>query len=126
MAHASRTPSSRTERRLTRSPRFIRRSGAHQKWIQRRVSGRHTECISGASHERNTDMQIRDNVFVVTGAGSGLGAATAKMIVERGGKVALADVNPDTGETIAAQLGPNARFVATDVASEPSAKAVFA
>ena len=65
-------------------------------------------------------MQIRDNVFVVTGAGSGLGAATAKMIVERGGKVVLADVNPEAGETIAAQLGPNARFVATDVASEHS------
>jgi NAD(P)-dependent dehydrogenase (short-subunit alcohol dehydrogenase family) len=71
-------------------------------------------------------MQIRDKVFVVTGAGSGLGAATAKMIVERGGKVVLADVNPEAGETIAAQLGPNARFVATDVASEHSARAAFA
>ena len=70
-------------------------------------------------------MQIRDKVFVVTGAGSGLGAATAKMIVERGGKVVLADVNPEAGETIAAQLGPNARFVATDVASEHSARAAF-
>ena len=71
-------------------------------------------------------MQIRDNVFVVTGAGSGLGAATAKMIVERGGKVVLADVNLEAGEAIAAQLGPNARFVATDVASEHSARAAFA
>jgi NAD(P)-dependent dehydrogenase (short-subunit alcohol dehydrogenase family) len=71
-------------------------------------------------------MQIRDNVFVVTGAGSGLGAATAKMIVERGGKVVLADVNPQAGEAIAAQLGPKARFVATDVASEHSASAAFA
>ena len=70
-------------------------------------------------------MQIRDNVFVVTGAGSGLGAATAKMIVERGGKVVLADVNPEAGEAIAAQLGPTARFVATDVASEHSARAAF-
>jgi NAD(P)-dependent dehydrogenase (short-subunit alcohol dehydrogenase family) len=71
-------------------------------------------------------MQIRDNVFVVTGAGSGLGAATARMIVERGGKVVLADVNPEAGEAIAAQLGANARFVVTDVASEHSARAAFA
>jgi NAD(P)-dependent dehydrogenase (short-subunit alcohol dehydrogenase family) len=71
-------------------------------------------------------MQIRDNVFVVTGAGSGLGAATAKMIVARGGKVVLADVNLEAGEAIAAQLEPNARFVATDVASEHSARAALA
>ncbi|WP_429327015.1 SDR family NAD(P)-dependent oxidoreductase [Paraburkholderia sp. GAS348] len=71
-------------------------------------------------------MQIKDNVFVVTGAGSGLGAATAKMIVERGGKVVLADLNADAGKAIAAELGPNARFVVTDVASEHSAKATFA
>ena len=38
-------------------------------------------------------MEINNNVFVVTGGGSGLGAATARMIVARGGKVVLADVN---------------------------------
>jgi NAD(P)-dependent dehydrogenase (short-subunit alcohol dehydrogenase family) len=71
-------------------------------------------------------MQIRDNVFVVTGAGSGLGAATANMIIERGGKVLLADINPEAGEAIATQLGPNARFVATDVTNEQSAREAFA
>jgi NAD(P)-dependent dehydrogenase (short-subunit alcohol dehydrogenase family) len=91
-----------------------------------RVSGLRAECSSVALDERKTDMQIRDNVFVVTGAGSGLGAATAKMIVERGGKVVLADVNPEAGEAIAAQLGASARFVITDVASEDSARAAFA
>jgi NADP-dependent 3-hydroxy acid dehydrogenase YdfG len=55
-------------------------------------------------------MQIRDNVFVVTGAGSGLGAATAKMIVARGGKVVLADVNLEAGEAIAAQLERQGSF----------------
>ena len=34
-------------------------------------------------------MQIKDNVFVVTGGASGLSAATAKMILERGGKVVI-------------------------------------
>lgn len=71
-------------------------------------------------------MQIRDNVFVVTGGGSGLGAATARMIVEQGGKVILADVNREAGSAIADTLGAGARFVMTDVTNEASAKAAFA
>lgn len=71
-------------------------------------------------------MQIKDNVFVVTGGGSGLGAATARMIVANGGKVVLADVNQEAGAALAAELGANARFVATDVTSEESAKGAFA
>jgi len=38
-------------------------------------------------------MQIENGVFVVTGGGSGLGAASARMLVEAGGRVVLADVN---------------------------------
>lgn len=71
-------------------------------------------------------MQINDNVFVVTGGGSGLGAATARMIVARGGKVVLAEVNQEAGAALAAELGANARFVATDVTSEESARGAFA
>jgi len=71
-------------------------------------------------------MEINNNVFVVTGGGSGLGAATARMIVVRGGKVVLADVNKEAGEALAAELGANARFVATDVTGEESAKGAFA
>ena len=70
-------------------------------------------------------MQIKGNVFVVTGGGSGLGAATARMIVAAGGKVVLADVNAAAGSALAAELGENARFVATDVANEESARAAF-
>ena len=71
-------------------------------------------------------MEIKGNVFVVTGGGSGLGAATARMIVARGGKVLLADVNKEAGAALAAELGAGARFVATDVANEESAKGAFA
>ncbi|MFN4325805.1 MAG: SDR family NAD(P)-dependent oxidoreductase [Azonexus sp.] len=66
-------------------------------------------------------MQIKDKVFLVTGGGSGLGAATAAALVEAGASVVLADVNREAGEQQAAQLGGNALFVETDVTSEASA-----
>ena len=64
-------------------------------------------------------MQIRDNVFLVTGGGSGLGAATAKMLAAEGGRVVIADVN-DAGDWVAKQLGAGARFVKADVTEEAS------
>jgi len=70
-------------------------------------------------------MQIKDNVFVVTGGGSGLGAATARMLIDHGGKVVLVDVNADGGNAVAAQLGPNARFVSADVTDDASARNAF-
>ncbi|KON79974.1 3-hydroxyacyl-CoA dehydrogenase [Azoarcus sp. PA01] len=70
-------------------------------------------------------MKIENGVFVVTGGGSGLGAATARMLVGAGGKVVLADVNRDAGEALAAELGTAAAFVATDVTDEASAKAAI-
>lgn len=68
-------------------------------------------------------MQLRDSVFVVTGGVSGLGAATAQMIVRNGGKVVLADVNQTAGDAIKAELGAGAHFIQTDITSEESAKA---
>ncbi|MBP7942909.1 MAG: SDR family NAD(P)-dependent oxidoreductase [Polynucleobacter sp.] len=70
-------------------------------------------------------MQIKDNVFVVTGGGSGLGAASARMLVNQGGKVVLADVNSVGGESLVAELGDHACFVKADVTDELSASKVF-
>lgn len=66
-------------------------------------------------------MQIKDKVFLVTGAGSGLGAATARALAEAGAKVVLADLNVAAGEKLASELGAMTCFVETDVASESSA-----
>ena len=71
-------------------------------------------------------MQIKDSVFIITGGASGLGAGTARMLVAQGGKVILADLNEAAGKALAAELGGNARFVATNVADEASAKACVA
>ena len=70
-------------------------------------------------------MKIENGVFVITGGGSGLGAATARMLVEAGAKVVLADVNREAGEAMAAELGAAAKFVTTDVTDEASAKAAI-
>ena len=70
-------------------------------------------------------MKIENGVFVVTGGGSGLGAATAHMLAAEGGRVVLADVNRDAGEQVARELGNAAVFVPTDVADETSAKAAI-
>lgn len=66
-------------------------------------------------------MNIDNSVFVVTGGASGLGAGTARMLVENGGRVILADVQREAGEALAKELGAAARFVETDVTSEESA-----
>lgn len=67
-------------------------------------------------------MQIENNVFIITGGASGLGAATARMIVENGGKVVLADLQVEPGEKLAAEL--HGKFVKCDVTSETDGKAV--
>lgn len=67
-------------------------------------------------------MQIRDNVFIVTGGASGLGAGTARMLAEQGGKVVIADLNEAAGNALAEELG--GRFVRCDVTSETDGQAV--
>jgi NAD(P)-dependent dehydrogenase (short-subunit alcohol dehydrogenase family) len=70
-------------------------------------------------------MQINNKVFLITGGGSGLGAATARVLVGAGGKVVLADVNAAQGEATASSLGAGARFAKTDVTSEADVKAAI-
>ena len=69
-------------------------------------------------------MEFKNNVFIITGGASGLGAATARMIVENGGKVVLADVQVEAGEKLAAEL--KGKFVKCDVTSEADGLAVVA
>ena len=63
-------------------------------------------------------MDISNSVFLISGGGSGLGAATARLLTENGAPVVLADVNADAGNSVAAELGDRARFVPTDVTDE--------
>ncbi len=71
-------------------------------------------------------MDFSDSNFVITGGGSGLGAATARAIVAAGGRAVLADVNQAGGDAVAAELGDAVRFVRCDVTSEADGQAVIA
>jgi NAD(P)-dependent dehydrogenase (short-subunit alcohol dehydrogenase family) len=71
-------------------------------------------------------MQIKDSVFLVTGGASGLGGATARVLVEGGGKVLIADLKEAEGQALAKELGKGVRFVRTDVTDEASSKAAVA
>ena len=66
-------------------------------------------------------MKIEQSTFLITGGGSGLGAATAQLLAESGANVVVADINRDAGEAVAAAIGAaRARFVGTNVTSEES------
>ena len=69
-------------------------------------------------------MQFKSNVVLITGGASGLGGATAELIVENGGKVVIADVQESLGHALVAKLGAaNACFVKCDVTSEADGQA---
>jgi NAD(P)-dependent dehydrogenase (short-subunit alcohol dehydrogenase family) len=60
-------------------------------------------------------MQITGNVALVTGAGSGLGKATARFLHAEGAKVVLFDMDVERGAAVAAELGERAVFVAGSI-----------
>ena len=70
-------------------------------------------------------MNIQGKVLVVTGGASGLGAATATYLVEKGAKVILVDMNQALGQALQSQLGENAKFVQLDVTDETTVQQFF-
>ncbi|MBB3977024.1 NAD(P)-dependent dehydrogenase (short-subunit alcohol dehydrogenase family) [Rhizobium azooxidifex] len=68
-------------------------------------------------------MLIGGKSFIVTGGGSGLGAAVARMLAGEGANVLIADVNAQAGAQTAAELGDAAIFLRTDVTQEQDAQA---
>ena len=68
-------------------------------------------------------MDVSGQVAVVTGGGSGLGAATAKMLAAKGAKVAVFDLNMAGAEQVAGETGGMA--VECDVSDAKSGEAAF-
>ena len=67
--------------------------------------------------------QFDGKVLIVTGGARGIGEATARGFLKRGGRVLLADVNAELGKTLAAELGRCAVFHATDVRDPAACRA---
>ena len=63
-------------------------------------------------------MEIEGAGALVAGGASGLGAATSRLLAERGARVVIADLNAERGEALAAEIG--AEFVVADV-TDPDA-----
>jgi NAD(P)-dependent dehydrogenase (short-subunit alcohol dehydrogenase family) len=65
-------------------------------------------------------MNISGAAALVTGGASGLGAATARVLVESGANVTIVDLNEEAGTTYAASLGGPTTYVRADV-TDPDA-----
>jgi len=70
-------------------------------------------------------VQINGSTFLVTGGGSGLGAATARRLAATGGNVVLVDLQQDAGARVAADIGARAVFVPSDVTDEAQIAGAF-
>ncbi len=67
-------------------------------------------------------MELQGLGAVITGGASGLGEATARMLIAKGAKVTLFDLAQERGTEVAASLGDTARFARVDVTSEAEVK----
>lgn len=73
-------------------------------------------------------MRLQDKVAIVTGAGQGIGRATARLMAAEGARVIVSDVNEQTGEQVAGAIrddGGEATFVRADVADSEDVQALM-
>ena len=68
--------------------------------------------------------RVADKVVLVTGAGSGIGRATAKLLVAEGATVIVSDINRAGGLETVQQIGGKARFEEHDTAQEADWKRI--
>lgn len=70
-------------------------------------------------------MRLKDRVAIITGAGSGMGRASAIMFAKEGARIVAADLNEETGQETVKQIkdnGGEAVFVKVDVSNEDDVK----
>lgn len=72
--------------------------------------------------------RLQNKVALITGGASGIGAATARLFVQEGAKVVLADLNEEKGKAFEAELktqGAEAVFVKANITSEEEVASLF-
>ena len=67
-------------------------------------------------------MKLNDRVAIITGAGSGIGAACARAFAQRGAKVVVVDRNAAGAQQVAQDIGGLA--IACDIGSEEQVNAL--
>src|SRR4051794_5694165 len=81
----------------------------------------------GSGKAGGTNMRLQGKVAIVSGAASGMGAATARRFAKEGATVVIADMLEEDGKKIAADItraNGTAEFMRLDVTSEDDWKAV--
>jgi NAD(P)-dependent dehydrogenase (short-subunit alcohol dehydrogenase family) len=73
--------------------------------------------------------RVQEKVCIVTGAGSGIGRATALRLAEEGGSVVVSDINYESAQKVANEIKANGQValaVKTDVSSDKEAQELIA
>ena len=69
--------------------------------------------------------KLDGKVAIITGAADGIGEASAKLFVEEGARVVIADIDDEKGRAVAKELVRNALYLHTDVTCEADIKAAI-
>jgi NAD(P)-dependent dehydrogenase (short-subunit alcohol dehydrogenase family) len=76
----------------------------------------------------NVTFNFSDKILLVTGAGSGIGCASAEAFGDAGATVIVADISEQKGQSTVDKIvgrGGNAQFLLVDVSSEPSVQSLM-
>ena len=65
-------------------------------------------------------MKVEDINAVITGGSSGLGKATAELIIQNSGKVTIFDTQEEKGKYLCKEINGSCDFILTDVTNENS------
>jgi len=70
-------------------------------------------------------MRLKGKIAIITGGGSGIGEATARLFARESATVVVADKNLPAAKAVAAEIGNGATAVEVDTARSPSVKAMI-
>jgi len=79
--------------------------------------------MSSWHKNQGSEMRLESSSAIVSGGAGGLGEAAVRRLAKAGTSVLVADLNVDSGMALADELGPNVRFVKTDMTLEESVQA---
>ena len=74
--------------------------------------------------DKTSGNRFENRTAIVTGAGGGIGEAYARALHAECANVVIAELNPEAGSAVAADLGERALFVSTDVGDPASTDAM--